>query len=49
MKTDCHNVIWKVYKQLEYMAKQLLDKMKSLSDIKQLLKEIRDKPIRYRN
>ncbi len=31
------------------MAKQLLDKMKSLSDIKQLLKEIRDKPIRYRN
>ena len=49
MKTDCHNVIWKVYKQLEYMAKQLLDKMKSLSDIKQLLKEIKDEFMRNRS
>src|SRR6266542_3269326 len=27
----------------------MLDKMKSLSDIKQLLKEIKDEPIRYRD
>ncbi len=29
--------------------RQILDKMKSLSDIKQLFKEIKDEPMRYRD
>src|SRR6266542_1906646 len=48
MGTDRHSVTGKIIKRRENKLKQMLDKMKSLSDIKQLLKEIKDEPIRYR-
>src|SRR6266540_4536206 len=49
MRTDCHNITRKSIKRKENKLRQILDKMKSLSDIKQLLKEIKDESIRYRD
>src|SRR6266540_521020 len=45
MGTDCHNVTWKSIKREENRLRQILNKMKSLSNIKQLLKEIKDEPM----
>ncbi len=36
-------------KREENKLRQILNKMKSSSDIKQLLKEIKDEPMRYRD
>src|SRR6266540_3633580 len=49
MGTDHHSVIRKDIKREENKQRQILDKMKSLSDIKQLLKEIKDEPMQYRD
>ena len=49
MGTDRHSVIWKGIKREENKLRQILDKMKNLSDIKQLLKEIKDEPMRCRD
>ena len=42
MGTNHYSVKWKDIKREENNSRQILDKMKSLSDIKQLLKEIKD-------
>src|SRR6266498_321309 len=49
MGTDHHSVIRKDIKREENKLRQILDKMKNLSDIKQLLKEIKDEPMRCRD
>src|SRR6266542_2123136 len=49
MGTDRHSVTGKIIKRRENKLRQILDKMKSLSDIKQLLKEIKDELMRYRD
>src|SRR6266542_511313 len=49
MGTDRHSVTGKIIKREENKLRQILDKMKSLSDIKQLLKEIKDESMRYRD
>ncbi len=41
METDHHSVTWKYIKREKNRLRQILDKMKSLSDIKQLLKKIK--------
>ena len=49
MRTDRYSVTRKSIKRRKNKLRQILDKMKSLSDIKQLLKEIKDEPMRYRD
>ena len=50
MGTDHHSVTRKKYKKKrKNKLSQILDKMKSLSDIKQLLKEIKSEPMRFRD
>ena len=49
MGTDHYSITWKSIKREENNLRQILDKMKSLSDIKQLIKEIKDELMRYRD
>ncbi len=49
MGTDHYSVTWKYINIRGVISKQFLNKMKSLSDIKQLLKEIKDEPMHYRD
>ena len=49
MGTDHYSVTSKSIKREENNLRQILDKMKSLSDIKQLLKKIKDESMRNKD
>ena len=49
MGTNYHSVTWKYINTREVISRQSLNKMKSLSDIKQLLKKIKDESMWYRD